>query len=129
MIALDTNVLLRALVDDADAPDQCAAARQLLAESRGVVISAVVFLETLWTLSRSFGYSRAQVCRVGALLLDHPRYHVRSEDLCAAALERYANSKIDFADAVALVDAGSGGCILHTFGHKLARLPGTQLVK
>lgn len=129
MIALDTNVLLRALVEDADAKAQCAAARRLVTEAGEVAISAVVFLETMWTLSRSFGYSRAQVAQVGAMLLEHPKYHVRAIELFVPAIKRYADSTIDFADAVALEDAISHGDQIHTFDRKFARLDGAHAVR
>jgi len=128
VIALDTNVLLRALVDDETAPEQCAAARRLIESEGAVSIGAVVFVEAMWTLSRSYGYGRMQVARVARLLLEHPKYRVRSADLLAGAVARYERAGIDFADAIALEDARSERTVLHTFDRKLARQDGAQLV-
>ncbi|MBS0570599.1 MAG: PIN domain-containing protein [Proteobacteria bacterium] len=129
MIALDTNVLLRALVDDDKAVTQCAAARRLVAAAGVVAICAAVFLETVWTLSRSFGFSRKEVVRVASMLLRHPKYRIQDSDLFAAALARFADGNIDFADAVALEQAVRGNAVLHTFDRKLAKLAGAQFVQ
>ena len=128
MIALDTNVLLRALVDDEEAANQCAAARRLVASASAVTISAAVFLEAVWTLSRSFGFPRKDVARVATMLLEHPKYRVQDAALFEAAVGRFAAGNIDFADAVALEHASRNNAVLHTFDRKLAKLDGAQAV-
>ncbi len=128
MIALDTNVLLRALVDDDKAAHQCAAARRLVASAATVTISAAVFLEAVWTLSRSFGFPRKDVAHVATQLLKHPRYRIQDAALFESAVARFATGNIDFADAVALEHASRSNAVLHTFDRKLARLRGAQAV-
>lgn len=127
MIAVDTNVLLRALLDDPQAPEQCATARELIVAAGSVAISAVVFLESMWTLSRSFAFPRRQVAETGMRLLEHPRYRIESRDLFVGAMRHYLDRGIDFGDAVALEQARQDGLVLHTFDRKLARCPGAQL--
>lgn len=126
MIAIDTNVLLRALVDDEAAPEQSAAARRLIEQAGSVSVGMVVFLETIWTLGRSYGYSRPQVARVAKLLLEHPKYHVQSSELFAVAVAQYERSAIDFSDAVALHEARRSAALLYTFDRKLARHEGAR---
>jgi predicted nucleic-acid-binding protein len=124
MIAIDTNVLLRAVVADADDPDQCARARDLVKQAGRVRIAAIVFTEALWVLHKSYKASRMEVTRVARELLDHPLYHVEQTDLLREALEVFADSNVDFADAIALTDARRANIPLHTFDRKLARLSG-----
>jgi predicted nucleic-acid-binding protein len=50
MFAVDTNIVIRWIVDD-DSPDQARAARTLLCESQ-IWISKTVILETMWVLQR-----------------------------------------------------------------------------
>lgn len=126
MIAVDTNVLLRLLVDDDMAPDQCRAARRLVARAGAVSISATVLLETIWTLSRSFGFSRKQVARVASEMLSHPKYRIQDSRLFESAIACFGASNIDFADAVALEHARSLGIDLYTFDKKLAALDGAH---
>jgi predicted nucleic-acid-binding protein len=46
MIAIDTNILVRILVDDEEAAHQCVSARALIAEADGVWVSPMVLVET-----------------------------------------------------------------------------------
>lgn len=51
MIAIDTNVLVRILVEDPDAPEQCQQARNLvLSASEPVWIAQIVLVEAVWVL-------------------------------------------------------------------------------
>lgn len=129
MIAADTNVLLRALVDDKENPGQCAAARRLLESADRVRVSAAVFLETLWTLSRSYGFPRAEVAHAGQELLAHPRYQIHDSRLFRQALARYAASNISLADALALEDALIADGPLYTYDRKLAKQNGARLLE
>lgn len=125
MIALDTNVLLRALADDPAAPQQCAAARQLIAKAGRVRISSIVFVESLWVLARTYGASRREVAKIALTMLDHPLYQIGDSEQLREAVETFSGSNIDIADAVALVDAKRAECKLYTFDRKLAKLIGT----
>ena len=128
VIAVDTNVLLRVLLDDAGAQSQSAAARGLVQRADAVHISVVVFVETLWTLQRSYGYPKALVAKAADGILTHPKYRVESAGQLRRALERYSTGNIDFADAVALEHALECEAPLHTFDKKLAKLKGAQLL-
>ncbi len=129
MIAVDTNVLLRALVDDPADPAQCAAARALVAHAGRVRVASIVFVETLWVLHKRYRAARNEVSRVAQELLDHPRYRIEASDELGQALEIFSTNGIDFADAVALADARRAGVRLHTFDRRLAKLPDATIVQ
>ncbi|HJR69385.1 MAG TPA: type II toxin-antitoxin system VapC family toxin [Gammaproteobacteria bacterium] len=129
MIAVDTNVLLRALVDDPTDPAQCGAARALVAGAGQVRVASIVFVETLWVLHRRYRAARDDVSRVARELLDHPRYQIEASDELSQALEIFSTSSVDFADAVALADARRAGVGLHTFDRRLAKLPDATIVQ
>lgn len=128
MIALDTNVLLRALVDDPSAPRQCAAARELIGNCGRARVSAIVFVETLSVLDRTYRAPRGEVAAIAQRLLNHPSYRIEDSERLRTALDVFSGDRVDFADAVALTDARSAECTLHTFDRKLAKLEGTELV-
>lgn len=129
MIAVDTNVLLRALVEDPTAPAQCAAARALVARAGQVRVASIVFVETLWVLHKRYRAARDEVARVARELLDHPRYQIGASDELSQALEIFSTNSIDFADAVALADARRAGVGLHTFDRRLAKLSDATIVQ
>ncbi len=60
MIALDTNVVVRLLVNDD--PSQTRRARTLLA-TRTVLVTPTVLLETEWVLRGAYGISRSALAR------------------------------------------------------------------
>lgn len=128
MISLDTNVLVRLLVDDAHAPQQVAAARGRVQAEQAVGIGLSVFLETMWVLERSYRYPRAAIADVAARLLEHPKYHVADRTLLARAIEIHRDASIGFGDALALAHAQESSALLITFDRTLARMDGAESV-
>lgn len=129
MIAVDTNVLLRALVDDPTDPRQCTAARALIARAGQVRVGSIVFVETLWVLHKRYRAARDEVSRIARGLLDHPRYQIEASAELMQALEIFSANNVDFADAVALADARRVGVGLHTFDRRLAKLADATMVQ
>jgi len=109
MIALDTNMLVRALV--VDHPDQVAVVRQLMTGDR-VFISRTVLLETEWVL-------RARYKRTPTELLDFFHALLETDDTVIEAVEQVSNALnwyalgADLADALHL--AACGAAVMHTF--------------
>lgn len=100
MIAVDTNVLLRYLLNDDAA--QADTAASLIKGGDMVLITDVVLTETLWTLSgKKYRLSKDQLAGVVHALFEEP--NVRFEDGPAVwmALNDYLESDgADFADAL-----------------------------
>lgn len=71
MISLDTNILVRIFVDDAQHPEQCKKVRQTVNEYQTVYVSQVVQVETVWVLSRAYGFSRKEIALVLEGLLNN----------------------------------------------------------
>jgi predicted nucleic-acid-binding protein len=118
MIAADTNVLLRAILDD-DAV-QSPLARNRLQEEDQVFILPVVLCELVWVLKQHL-WSRAQIGEVVRTLVSASNVRVDTllVDTGLAFLERGGR----FADGVILHHARASGCdALLTFDQTLARL-------
>ena len=128
MISLDTNVLIRLLVDDDTAPQQVVAARARVQSEPSVGIGASVFLETMWVLERSYRYPRAAISEVASQLLAHAKYQIAERQLLTRAVEIHRDSSIGFRDALALAQALHSDAILVTFDRKLARMDGAEAV-
>jgi predicted nucleic-acid-binding protein len=127
MIALDTNVLVRFLVEDDAA--QLAKVRRLLqktVESNSFCyISDVVMCELVWVLERSYKVRRAEIGRgLGSLLRANSLTFSSSERL-ARALEAYVAGRGDFADYLIREHARASGCeAVATFDGNLLKEPG-----
>ena len=129
MIALDTNVLVRIVMDDPQEPRQCALARALVETQTRARVSVIVFAETLWVLSRRYRVRREDIAHVALGILDHPKLRVDEAQLLRQALDILVAGDIEFADALALCDAQINACTLHTFDQKLGRTTGASLVE
>lgn len=117
MIALDTNVVVRFLVNDDAA--QARRARALV-EDNPVFVPLTVLLETEWVLRGGYGIERAQVVRLLRGLLGLPDLSSEDPQRAALALEWHERG-IDFADALHL--AGSTAAErFATFDEKLVKL-------
>ena len=125
MIALDTNVLARILLEDD--PDQVRRARRLLAEEDATFwVPVTVVLELTWVL-RTSGLARDAVTGAVRGLLALPRMRFQSPDALAAAV-RWGEAGMDFADALHLALSGKAERFV-TFDEglvKQARKEGTR---
>ncbi len=102
MIGLDTNVLVRYLVQDD--PRQSARAARLL-ESRCTAsepgfVNRIVLCETVWVLKRAYGYERQVISDVIERLLQTAELEVEDAQLAWRALKSYRAQAVGFADAL-----------------------------
>lgn len=128
MLAVDTNVLVRCLVDDPSAPEQCATARRVVGEADTVYVPQVVQAEVVWVLADAYGLTKTAIRQALTAVADHPAYKLQRPEVFAAALELFLAGRADFADGLILAESRSVGCELATFDRKLAKAEGTKLL-
>lgn len=105
MIPIDTNIVVRLLVND----DKAQADRaQALVENNDVLITTPVLLETEWVLRSSYGISARSFITGLEKLLGFPTVAVEALGVIAEALRLHGQG-VDFADAVHLAAAGASG--------------------
>lgn len=132
MAALDTNVLVRFLIQD-DAR-QGFQARQLVdaALTRGetLFVPITVLLELEWVLRSNFEFPKDQIIVTLSSLLSAKELVFESEATAEVALELFRQSKADFADCIhiALAHAAGQGP-LWTFDKAASRVQGASLIK
>ena len=129
MPALDTNVLIRYVVQDDKA--QLAAARRLIrecvSEDRALFVPVTVALEFEWVLRAGFGYAKDEVMEVLSNLFSAVELTFESERALEVALQLYRESAADFADClhIALV-VQAGQQPMWTFDKRAAKIVGAQ---
>ncbi len=128
MIAIDTNVLLRLLVDDPNEKVQARLARQLLVKQGEAWVSAIVLVETLWVLQSRYKLAKNEIVEVIEKLLQHPKMHLENAFSVNEALTVYRDCNAGFADCSVLNSAKQKQLVLYTFDLKLSRLHGAKLV-
>jgi predicted nucleic-acid-binding protein len=132
VIALDTNVLVRFLVDDD--PKQAAAAAALInrviADGDTLFVSDVVVCETVWVMSVSYDIGRREIAAVLRNLLRARHVTFRAADQLIRALEAYEAGKGDFADYLIREHARAADCdSVATFDRVLLRERGFVAVR
>lgn len=112
MIGVDTNVLVRYLVQD-DARQAAIASRFIereLASGRPGHVSLVVLAETVWVLQGSYGIGKAELIAMIATLAADARFVVQDADALWLALETCEQTDADLADALIRHVDGRHGC-------------------
>ena len=121
MIGLDTNVLVRHIVQDNKAEARAASrliASRCTADDPGMV-SLVVLCELVWVLDRGYGYDRETIASVLRRLLSVEDLRVERSELAWLALHLYEKGKADFADfVIGLSHRDEGAQITYTFDRR-----------
>ena len=131
MPALDTNVLVRYIVEDD--PAQLAAARRLIArcarEGLVLFVPVTVLLELEWVLRSNFGFSKDDVLMTMSSLFSAAELTFESERALEIALQLFRKGSADFADCLHVALATQAGeQPLWTFDKDAAKVSGAQLL-
>ncbi len=121
MIGIDTNVLVRVLVDDKQAASQCHKARALLRAHNKIFISTIVLTETVWVLQRAYGVDKNDTVNLLDRLLIQKAIVFENRPLLETAIDIYRKGTSGFSDALILAAHHAKACRLYTFDKKLAR--------
>lgn len=98
MIGLDTNVLLRIVVDDDPAQNERARRFATSAEPASLFVSDIVMVELVWTLRRRLRLSKPLVVTVLRRLVDRPEFVFEDRDAMTGAVESFDSLTTDFSD-------------------------------
>ncbi len=122
MINLDTNILLRYIVQD-DSGQLSRAAKIIEScteEEPGFIVNGMVF-EFLWALESAYGFSRQEIAEVMDIILTAPELIVEHKECVWSALKAY-RTNVDFTDAlIGQVGAKYGCTTTKTFDKKAAK--------
>ena len=130
MIGLDTNVLVRYIMQDD--PGQSSRATAIVESLEGVgsaYITLVSMVELVWVLTASFELTRAQVSQALDGILRTKQFKIENADQVIRALRVFKLGKSDFADCLIERSANSAGCDKTvTFDVKAAKHAGMTLI-
>jgi predicted nucleic-acid-binding protein len=131
MPALDTNVLVRYLVQDD--PAQLAAAKALIRrcvnEQQVLFVPVTVTLELEWVLRSNFGFDKAATIAALSDLFSAAELSFQSEMALEVALHLYRSGSGDFADCLHIaLAADAQESPLWTFDKAAAKLSGARQV-
>lgn len=123
MIGLDTNVLVRYIMQDDVQQSKLATklVESLTVEAPGFV-PVVAVIELVWVLSSSYNLDRAKTVTMLEILLQTKEVVVEGAEVVWQAVRIYRASSADFADCLIERSATAAGCVrTMTFDHGAAK--------
>ncbi len=129
MIAVDTNILIRLLVNDPGQPEQVETARQHVKKEGAVFIPQVVQVETVWVLESAYKLVRRQIAPVLEHLDSNAAYTLQNRSSFQRAMKLYLKGNADFSDYLILAESQQEKLQLLTFDKKLGKQAGVILAK
>jgi len=128
MYAIDTNVLIRYIVEDNPEQTQKAteAIEQLTSEKQGF-ICCIVLCELNWVLKTAYKISKSERVATLQKILSVPVFEIEELDCCLKALRTYEKGSADFSDyLIQQIGEKHGYESLLTFDQKASRETGFQ---
>jgi predicted nucleic-acid-binding protein len=112
MIAVDTNILVRFLVEDD--PEQTAVAaavvERAIESEEPLFVPQIVLCELVWVLSHAYKFNRTEIANVLQQLRRGAQIALERSDEVRRALESFATGRGDFPDYLIAERAMASGC-------------------
>lgn len=128
MIGVDTNVLVRILINDNQI--QARKAVKLIENQSSVLVSAIVLCETIWVLQSRYTFNKNQLITAIEKILKIKQLEIEYSDAVWMAFHEYQHSSADFSDCIIGAIAKLQGCdSVATFDKNAAKSKNFKLIK
>jgi predicted nucleic-acid-binding protein len=131
MIGIDTNVLLRYLIQDE--PSQTRLAKRFIHGLHAAApahVSLITLAELAWVLTSRYRASDAEIVATVETLLSDDRFEVQDSRTVWSALDAVQRLQVGLADALIAFGNLDRGCShTVTFDKRALRMPGVQLLQ
>ncbi|MFP4306935.1 MAG: PIN domain-containing protein [Desulfococcaceae bacterium] len=131
MIGLDTNVIVRFLVNDDVQQAEIVEKRLVEIESSGesVLISTLVLLEVFWVLRSAYGFSQEQIINAVQNFTGLDIVELEDENLFYELENSHSKYSADLADQIIILNYLELNCeTCITFDKKASKVPGFELL-
>lgn len=131
MIGLDTNVVVRYIMQDDPAQSRRATAlMERLTEEQPGFLSIVSITELVWVLESAYGLARQEVADMLSKLISIDVLKIERPSIVAAALRGFKAGRADFADCLIERSSAHAGCErTMTFDRSAARTANMILIE
>ncbi len=126
MIAIDTNVFVRILVDDPEEIAQTETARNLARAAKQIYVPQIVQVECVWVLETAYHIGKSELLRILEIISENSAFVLQHSDCFAAALEMFRHANADFSDCLILAESQEQEMTLFTFDKRLSQLTGAK---
>lgn len=128
MIAVDTNVLVRILIDDNKQKHQTLLAREFAKKNVCVFVAQLVQIELVWVLNSAYELEKTEIVGILKHLYENEAFVLQFEDHFIAGLHLYETTNAGFADCIIAIESNHTNCDVITFDKKFAKLPRVKLL-
>ena len=128
MIAIDTNILVRLLINDETAQAQVDLAKGLLKQAKQVYISQIVQIEMVWVLETAYQFDKPAVLTALKHLKKSPFFVLQNQNEFDNALATFEKHNADFSDYLIAANCLENEHQLFTFDKKLSKLQTVTLL-
>ena len=131
MIGLDTNVIVRYLVqDDAEQANQATCILEtMISPKNKAYIAMVVLCELIWVLESCYHYPKTLIGDTVEKFFKIEAFKIEEAQACWVALSHYRSENVDFSDALIGYLNRQNGCEkTFTFDKKAAGMPYFELL-
>lgn len=128
MVALDTNILVRYIMqDDATQAQQATKAIEALTADKQAFISCIVLCEVNWVLRSAYNISKEECLSTLNKIITVAAFDIEHIDCCLHALKAWQKGNADFSDYLIQAIAESKGyAITLSFDKKALKSEGFQ---
>lgn len=121
MIGVDTNVLVRYLVQDD--PLQSKEANRIIENEKIIFINHIVLCELVWVLRRGYNYDKPTVTETLEKILLTRQFEIEEKNIAWHALTEFKKSSADYSDCLIGIKNQHAGCdFSFTFDQKAGSL-------
>jgi len=118
MLLVDTNIVLRYILNDHE--EMSLKAKDILWNNKVLLLTQVV-AEVIYVLEGVYESTRKKTVEVLRKLFTLPTLLIENENIVTLALEKYAQTKLDFVDALLYAHHKITGLSVETFDKDLLR--------
>jgi predicted nucleic-acid-binding protein len=129
MLAVDTNVLVRILIDDPKQTEQVKVARHFAKKATRLFVAQIVQVELVWVLSAAYDLAKNDIIFILKHLYKNEAFVLQNEAQYAIALQMYQTSTAGFSDCLIWSESQHLQYSISTFDKKFARLPNVEILK
>lgn len=128
MQAVDTNVLIRILINDDKQAEQIKLARHFAKNAQQLFIPQIVQVELVWVLESAYELMKSDIINTLQHLQTNEAFQIQNELEFSEALRAYQANNADFSDCLILAECNRVNFNIVTFDKKFSRLPNTSLL-
>lgn len=130
MIGIDTNVLVRYLVQD-DRVQSLQASKlieEVISVDKPGFITLITLVEVVWVLKSCYGINKTELCSMIKMVLETKQLLIEQTESCYRALRVFESSNGDFSDALIVTVSKYSGCSETVTFDKKAQSVGMKLI-